>query len=159
MTKNLFNLQPQQEIYNLTIKLYLFAESKEKAKEVEKVFDFVAKAHRWQWCFFNTKELDKSRHKKAVQDLLAKGRFLAVENYRSLKRKNLPEIFLYEIEYKTHLITNTLEEAARVAADDVHVFESIGYACFLTEISEYGCALDADPALTKLQVANGTLRR
>jgi hypothetical protein len=159
MTKNLFKLQQQKQIYNLTITLYLFAESREKARETEDAFEFVALGHNWQWCFFNTKELDKSLHKKALKDLQEIGNIDAVENFKSLKEKNLPEIFLYEIEYKTHLITNSKEDAEIRAADNVLVLESIGYSCFSTEIADYGCTLDNNPALTKQQVANGTLRR
>jgi hypothetical protein len=159
MTKNLFKLQQRQQIYNLAIKLYLFAESKEKARKTEDTFEFVALGHNWQWCFFNTKELDKSLLKKALKDLQVNGNIQAVKNFKRLKKKNLPEIFLYEIEYKTHLITNTIEEAKMYAAENALVLESIGYSCFSTEITDYGCALDNDPELTKQQVANGTLKR
>ena len=158
MTKKLLKLQPRLQIYDLTVKLYLFAESREKVIATKTVFEFVAHLQGWPWCFINTKELDKSLHEKALKDLQEIGNIYAVEDFKSLIEKNLPEIFLYEIEYHTHLITNSLKQAKKVASETVKVLKLVGYAYFLVEISDYGCTLDKNPALTKQQVANGILK-
>jgi len=129
----------QSQEFNLKIKCYLFAESKELAEKTEERFEFGSVCYGLVWCSVKYEELDESFHEKALQDLQDNEKFFATKYFRSLEEKHGDQMLLFEAEFITHITANSHQEARLWLHNAEHVVEWFGYACFSSEVTDYVC--------------------